>query len=200
MIDFKEKAIQKIQEEHRSISAVLSGLRDLARTAQDSAVHPDFRVLQAMVRYIDAYPEKLHHPKEEEFLFKPLLAHAKYASLLVGDLRSQHIQGERLIRELQRAIGAFEAEWPAGAFEFASAVNDYSDFHWRHMRQEEQELLPMCERYFNDEDWRAAANAFGANENVLGDVKDQDFARLFTRIVHLAPAPVGLGTPWTKPA
>lgn len=200
MNDFKDKTILKIQEEHRSISAILSGLQDLARTAQDASIHPDFRVLHAMVHYIDAYPEKLHHPKEEEFLFKPLLVHAKYASLLVADLRTQHIRGERLIRELQRTIGGFEADWPAGAHEFAAAVNDYADFHWKHMRQEEQELLPLCERYFTEEDWRAAAAGFGANEDVLAGVKDRDFARLFTRIVNLAPAPVGLGSPWTRPA
>jgi hemerythrin-like domain-containing protein len=94
--DYKEKAIFKIQDEHRSISAILSGLRELARSAQDAAVRPDFRVLHAMVHYIDSYPEKLHHPKEEEFLFKPLVARAPVTSALVGELRSQHTGGERL--------------------------------------------------------------------------------------------------------
>ncbi len=199
MNDSKQKAISKIQQEHRSISAILSGLRDLARTAQDSTVKPDFLVLHAMVHYVDAYPEKLHHPKEEELLFKPLLVRAPYTSLLIGELRSQHARGERLIRELQRAITAFEVNWPAGAFEFASAVNDYSDFHWAHMRKEEQELLPVCERYLTEADWREAAKGFEANE-ALADLKERDFAQLFTRIVNLAPIPVGLAAPWSKGA
>jgi hemerythrin-like domain-containing protein len=196
--DHKEKAIFKIQDEHRSISAILSGLRELARSAQDAAVRPDFRVLHAMVHYIDSYPEKLHHPKEEEFLFKPLVARAPVTSALVGELRSQHTGGERLIRELQRTVIAFEVDWPKGAPEFAAAVNDYADFHWSHMRKEEQELLPLAERYFTPEDWRAAAEAFGANADALGKVDEKDFNRLFSRIVNLAPAPVGLGTPWTR--
>ena len=198
MKDYREQTIFKVQDEHRSISAVLSGLRELARAAQDLTVRPDFRVLRAMIHYIDAYPEKLHHPNEELYLFKPLVVRAPYASKLVEELRAQHGRGESLIRELERAVIAFEVDWPEGAPQFASAVNDYADFHWSHMRKEEQELLPLCERYFTADDWRLAADAFGANDNVLAEIKDREFSKLFTRIVNLAPAPVGLGTPWTK--
>jgi len=198
MKDDRERTIFKVHDEHRSISAVLSGLRELARTAHDPAVQPDFRVLHAMIHYIDAYPEKLHHPNEELYLFKPLVARAPYLAKLVQELRAQHRRGEGLIRELERTVIAFEVEWPEGAPQFAAAVNDYADFHWAHMRKEEQELLPQCERYFTADDWRLAAGAFGANENVLHDIKEREFTRLFSRIVSLAPAPVGLGTPWTK--
>jgi len=198
MTDYKERTIFKVQDEHRTISAVLSGLRELARAAQDLKVRPDFRVLRAMIHYIDAYPEKLHHPNEELYLFKPLVVRAPYASKLVEELRAQHTRGESLIRELERTVIAFEVDWPEGAPQFAAAVNDYADFHWTHMRKEEQELLPQCERYFTVDDWRTAADAFGANQNVLAEIKEREFDRLFTRIVNLAPAPVGLGTPWPR--
>ena len=193
----REKTILKVQDEHRTIASVVSGLRELARTLQDASVKPEFRVLHAMIRYIDAYPEKLHHPKEEEFLFKPLAVRAPMTEPLVKELRGEHSRGERLIRELERAVIAFEVDWPKGAAEFAAAVNDYADFHWKHMRKEEQELLPLAERYFTAADWKAAAVAFGANAT-LGTTEDKEFAALFSRIVNLAPAPIGLGTPWTR--
>jgi len=196
-VNDREQTILKVQDEHRTISSVVSGLRELARTLQDSSVKPEFRVLHAMIRYIDAYPEKLHHPKEEEFLFQPLAVRAPMTAPLVKELRGEHQRGERLIRELERAVIAFEVDWPKGAPEFAAAVNDYADFHWKHMRKEEQDLLPLCERYFTPADWRAAAVAFGANAS-LGTTEDKEFAALFTRIVNLAPAPIGLGTPWTR--
>ena len=62
------EAIRILRDEHRSISSVLHGLRELARTAQDPAVRPDFSVLRAMIYYIDTYPERLHHPKENDVL------------------------------------------------------------------------------------------------------------------------------------
>src|SRR6266581_3871393 len=196
MKDDSEKTLFIVHDEHRAISAVLSGMRELARIAQDPAVRPEFGVLHAMLYYIDAFPERLHHPKEEEHLFKPLLARAPQTAPLVEELRGQHLTGVRLVRDLQRALLAFEIGWPKGAAEFADAVKRYADFHWDHMRREESELLPLAERYFSAEDWRSAGRAFAANDNPIAEESEKDFAKLFTRIVNLAPAPVGVGTPW----
>jgi branched-chain amino acid transport system ATP-binding protein len=198
MKDDREKTLYILHDEHRAISAVLSGMRELARLARDPAVRPEFNVLHAMLYYIDAFPEQLHHPKEEEYLFMPLVARAPHATALVEELRSQHLTGVRLARELQRALIAFEIEWPKGAAGFADAVKRYADFHWDHMRREEKELLPLAERYLSADDWRCAQRAFAANDNPIDERSEKDFARLFTRIVNLAPAPVGLGTPWRK--
>ena len=73
------EAIQILKSEHRSITAVLHGLKELARMAQSATVRPDFRVLRSMIRYIDEYPERLHHPKEDRFLFARLLMRAPEA-------------------------------------------------------------------------------------------------------------------------
>jgi hemerythrin-like domain-containing protein len=198
MNDSKEKVIRTIHDEHRSISAVLSGLRELARMAEDPAVRPEFIVLHAMIHYIDAFPEKLHHPKEEEYLFKPLLERAPQPAALVEELRRQHVAGVQRVRELQGRLLAFEVEWPRGAAEFRAAVNAYADFHWDHMRREERELLPLAERHLTAGDWLAAERAFAGNDNPIADLDEKDFAKLFTRIANLAPAPVGLGTPWRR--
>jgi hemerythrin-like domain-containing protein len=196
MNDAKSKAIRIIHDEHRSISAVLSGLRELARIAQDPSVRPGFAVLHAMIHYIDAFPERLHHPKEETFLFTPLVNRAPAAKALVDALSREHDQGAKLIRELQRSLMKFEIHWPKGAPEFAAAVKAYADFHWDHMRKEERELLPLAERHLTAEDWRTMAEAFAANRDPIAGVEERDFERLFSRIVNLAPEPVGLGERW----
>ena len=81
-------AISILKSEHRSISAVLHGLKELARMAQEAAVRPDFRVLRSMIRYIDEYPERLHHPKEDEQLFARLLQRAPESRLLIQALQA----------------------------------------------------------------------------------------------------------------
>jgi hemerythrin-like domain-containing protein len=193
------KAIQKIRDEHRSIAAVLHGLKQLARDAQDARVKPEFAVFRAMLHYIDEFPETLHHPKEDQFLFPPIAARALGAQALIDGLRREHQDGKGLIRELERALVLFEDVWPAGAGEFVRAVDSYAEFHWKHMKKEEQELLPLAEKYLSAEDWRAIDQAFEANRDPIADVQEKDFRALFTRIVNLAPAPVGLGERW-KPA
>src|SRR5581483_4248673 len=105
--DMKEKrmrAIQKIRDEHRSIAAVLHGLKQLARDVQDARVRPGFEALRAMIRYLDEYPERLHHPKEDEQLFARVLDRAPQAKALIDGLKAEHVEGARRIRELERAL------------------------------------------------------------------------------------------------
>jgi len=192
------KTLSILHDEHRSISAVLHGLKELACMAQDSRVHPAFETFRAMIRYIDQFPEQFHHPKEDEYLFPALIERAPQAEALVLELRHEHEEGARLVREVERAVMLFEERWPAGAREFQVAVDDYAAFHWNHMRKEEQELLPLAERYLSAEDWRRIEEAFASNNDPIAGVREKDFATLFTRIVTLAPQPVGLADRWDK--
>lgn len=189
-------AIQKIRDEHRSISAVLHALKQLARYAQDARVKPDFAVFRAILHYIDKFPEALHHPKEERYLFPPLAALAPEVKKTLDALREEHKEGERLVRELERALVLFEDTWPAGGAGFLRQVDKYVDFHRRHMLKEEHEILPAAQRHFTPGDWAPIDEAFAANEDPIAGVQEHDFEALFTRIVNLAPAPVGFGEPW----
>jgi hemerythrin-like domain-containing protein len=189
-------AIAILKSEHRSISAVLHGLKELARMAQDATVRPRFQVLRSMLRYIDEYPERLHHPKEDEHLFARVAAHAPQARKLIDELKKEHEQGAGLIRELERALLFFEEGWPAGGREFQQAVDAFADFHWQHMRKEELELLPIAERVLSAADWRAIERAFATNLDPIAELQERDYERLFSRIANLAPAPVGLGEAW----
>jgi hemerythrin-like domain-containing protein len=191
-------AVSILKSEHRSISAVLHGLQQLARMAHEATVRPRFQVLRSMVRYIDEYPERLHHPKEDEHLFARVLKRAPEARALVQGLQAEHEEGARLIRELERALLFFEEGWPAGAREFQDKVDAYAAFHWQHMRKEEQELLPLAERVLSADDWRAIDRAFAANEDPIAALDQRDYEKLFTRIANLAPEPVGLGDAWRK--
>jgi hemerythrin-like domain-containing protein len=192
------KAIQKIRDEHRSISAVLHALKQLARDAQDARVKPEFAVFRAMIHYIDEFPEMLHHPKEDAYLFPPLARCAPHLQVTIDALRDEHEQGARLVRELERALVFFEDSWPAGAGEFLVQVDAYADFHWKHMRKEEREILPAAEKYLTAADWAAIDEAFAANADPMAGVREKDFEELFSRIVRLAPAPIGLGERWQK--
>ena len=194
------EAIRILRDEHRSISAVLHGLQELARTAQNPRVRPDFAVFRAMLYYIDAFPERLHHPKEDDVLFPRILARSPAAAALVQELRGEHRKGATLMAELEHALIAFEVAWPFGADRFAQSVRAYANFHWDHMRKEEQALLPRAEAALTDEDWKAVAAAFQRNEDPIADLREKDFAELFSRIVAIAPAPVGLGKPWKRAA
>ena len=193
-----QQALRIIYDEHRSISAVLSGLKSLAELAQDARVQPEFEVLRAMIYYIDAFPERMHHPKEDQYLFARLLQRNPDTRALVDGLQSEHVLGRQLVRDLEQALLAFEETWPEGAEKFAAAVENYSQFHWKHMSKEENELLPLAEKALTAEDWDAIETAFAGNQDPIADLREKDFDKLYQRIVNLAPAPIGLGDRWKK--
>ena len=193
-----QNAIRIINDEHRSISAVLSGLKSLAQMAQDSRLRPEFEVFRAMIYYIDAFPERMHHPKEDEHLFARLLQRKPDARALVEGLKAEHALGGQLVRDLEQALLEFEETWPQGAEKFAAAVENYSQFHWLHMGKEENELMPLARKALTAEDWAAIEAAFAGNQDPIADLREKDFDKLYQRIVNLAPAPIGLGDRWKK--
>jgi hypothetical protein len=66
------------------------------------------------------------------------------------------------------------------------------------MRREENDLLPRAELALTEKDWHDMEVAFSTNNEPLKDLQHTDFKALFQRILHLAPAPVGLGDQWDK--
>lgn len=192
------QAIRIINDEHRSISAVMSGLKSLAQMAQDSRLRPEFEVFRAMIYYIDAFPERMHHPKEDQHLFARLLQRDPSTRALVEGLQAEHVMGGQLVRDLEQALLQFEETWPEGAEKFTAAVESYSQFHWKHMSREENDLLPLAQKALTAEDWGAIETAFAGNEDPIADLREKDFDKLYQRIVNLAPAPIGLGDRWKK--
>jgi len=192
------KAIRIIHDEHRSISAVLSGLKELALAARDPKLQPEFAVFHAMIHYIDEFPERLHHPKEDNYLFARLAERAPETRPLVEELRAEHVLGAKLVRDLESALLAFEVNGARDAPAFDAAVNAYAQFHWDHMRKEEKQLMPLAERHLTEADWRWIEAAFAGNRDPIADLRERDFADLFRHIVSLAPAPVGVGDRWKK--
>ena len=191
-------ALQTIRDEHRSIAAVLHALKQLAKDAEDPAVEPRFDAFRAMIYYIDQFPERLHHPKEDQYLFARVAARAPQARELIEDLRAEHVMGAQLIRDLEQALVGLEIGWAGADKAFGAAVEAYCQFHWKHMRKEEEQLMPLAERCLTAEDWREIDAAFAGNDDPIADLREQDFDKLFSRIVTLVPEPIGLGARWKR--
>jgi hemerythrin-like domain-containing protein len=190
------KAIGIIRDEHRSLAAVLHGMLYLVREIGERGMKPDFNVLGAMIYYIDAVPERFHHPKEDKYLFALLRARWPAARPLLNSLAEEHRIGAEKIRILEQALARYQqggrSEFPA----FKAAVDAYAEFHWQHMRREEDEVLPLAEKYLTAGDWEAIDAAFaGHTDPLLGAEAGAEYDRLFSRIVNLAPPPIGLGPP-----
>ena len=187
-------AARIIREEHVALAAMLRSILLLIEQQRRSSTPPDFAAPRAMPFYVDAFPEQRHHRKESELLFPKLRARAPGARDVLDKLEADHARGEHMIRELEHALLAFEMLGSARQAAFEQAAQRYVDFYLAHMALEEREILPLAERELSPQDWADLDEAFAANRDPLtGHEPEPDYRALFTRIVGIVPAPIGLG-------
>jgi len=190
--EHQHRVVSVILAEHRSLSAVLWSLSYLAR---EIGTEPDFELLSLMIDYIDLFPERLHHPKEDLHLFAALRMRTADANAILQELAAEHARGARMIDDLRYALMRYRLAGPEGRAQFATAVQAYAEFHWNHMRKEEEVLLPLAARALTYDDWRAIDTAFGeTSDPLLGPEARTALRGLFQTILELAPPPVGLGS------
>ena len=193
------EAMRVIRDEHASLAAMLRSLKQMVKRGLDPEGKGEhdryFDVLRAMLSYIDEFPETQHHPKESALLFPRVVKAAPHIQAVIDQLDRDHNQGENRVRELMHLLMAWEYLGESHEAAFETAVNQYIDFYLEHMRLEETVVLPEAEKHLTEADWHALNAAFATNQDPLNHSapRDPQFDRLFTRIVMLAPSPVGLG-------
>ena len=193
------QAIAIIHDEHRSLAAVLHGMLYLVRDIKLRGTPPNFPVFDAMIHYVDTFQERLHHPKEDAYLFRLLRLRHPDAEPLIEQLETEHRAGAQKIRALEQALTRYRAGGAAEFPAFAEAVQAYASFHWDHMRAEEERVLPLARVHLTADDWREIDDAFSGNADPLfGASATADFEGLFRRIVNLAPPPIGVGPETVK--
>ena len=187
-------ALKVIHDEHQALAALLHSLRAFAARAADAPRPADFEVLRAILFYVDEFPERRHHRKESELLFPRLRARAPQAAPVLDRLDTEHMLGERMIRDLERALLAYEQLGRSRRQVFLDAVSRFANFYTAHMQLEETEVLPLARRVLEPGDWRELDAAFAENRDPLtGHAPEDEYRELFRRIVSLAPAPIGVG-------
>jgi len=158
------QALEIIKDEHRSMGAVIKGLQGQVAAARQAGGEPDYHLFGAMLDYIEAFPDRLHHPKEDEYLFRFLRLRSAEAVPLLDELEAQHARCAELLGGLRRTLEQARAG-DAGLQGFAEALDAYAAFMWEHMGIEEDRILPLAQAHLTDEDWFAIDAAFAANRS-----------------------------------
>ena len=178
-----------IRHEHRALSAMLRSITLLLREHRRHGTLPDFDALQAMLFYVDEFPEKLHHPKESLLLFPKLRGRSAHTDAVLDRLDRDHARGECAIRELEHALLGFHtmsgtAQCDMRRDNFEQLMQQYADFYLEHMRVEETEILPLAESVLDAGEWAELDVAFLANRDPLaGYEADEPYKPLFRTIV-----------------
>jgi nucleotide-binding universal stress UspA family protein/hemerythrin-like domain-containing protein len=182
----RERALNIIGDEHRSIAVVASAMRDIANdlTAARRG-EAELPGLAGMVSYLRGFPEKVHHPKEEAHLHRLMRSRNPSCEALLAKVEAQHDTERRLIdlvsARLQAGRDGFE--------ELQDAVRRFTDHVFAHLSLEESQVLPLASQCLGDDDWTEVLHAFLDNDDGrFGNLSSGELRRLFTRIANaMAP-------------
>lgn len=180
-----ETALAIVQGEHRSMGAVMHGLRHLLADARISGEPIDADLLRSIVFYFKNFTEALHHPKEDAYLFDRLKARSSDAHEVLAVLHTQHAEEGGFIKALDAAVDAYVAAPAAERLEaLAEAADRYAERLWEHMSLEEKFVLPACRQHLKSADWAEIASAFQSNSDPRFDEgRKEGFDKLFLRLV-----------------
>ncbi|EEA04252.1 Hemerythrin HHE cation binding domain protein [Burkholderia sp. H160] len=142
-------------------------------------------VMRAMLYYIREYPEQVHHPKEDKYLFALLQSRTDKLDDIIEELEAQHVAGEARVRDLERALTRNELGGYAAAPALRTLVEQYAAFYSHHRQLEEEVILPAALRFLTAADWMELDEAFGANHDPFsGSEIEDEMDHLYSLIVN----------------
>ena len=188
------RAVCIIRDEHRSLGAVIHAWLYALEKARAASQGADPVLISAMLLYVQAFPLALHHPKEEEYLFKLLRQRTDALNTVLNNLSEQHVRDHELVDELAQAVTELASAATVEAAVSATGsletlVRAYANFLWDHLGCEEGVILPAAQQYLTEADWAEIDLALSANldPRFRGET-DLEFRQLFSRIVNAADA------------
>lgn len=188
------KVLDIIREEHRSIYAVLDGLRCLAQYSFTGKGTIDPRVFRGMLHYLETYAARLHHPKEDRYLFAAMRQFGPKTEAVIARLERDHAGGERALRDLDHCLARCEAANEKRFAAFANAVEDYARDYLLHMKKEEEEVFPLALKLLTAADWAVIDKAYSDDHDPFISAQEKrDLKEILDRVVKLAPPSIGLG-------
>jgi len=182
------QALGRIEEEHRTIAAVMHGICQLSADHTDGVpLKADERaIIEAAFQFLRDFTGRLHHPKEEQYLFAKLQIHNSEINELLDELRLQHVQEGKLLAQAQDTLDTTAIGDDSGPL--SEKIKLYAKHLWNHMATEEREVLPMARNLLTAADWAELNDAFSGHTDPRfrsGDKKAME--ALYKRLVNLLP-------------
>jgi hemerythrin-like domain-containing protein len=158
--------IDKLQREHRDLAKLMAVL-DLQVMVLHDGGAPDHGVLRAVLRYLNNYPDLLHHPKED-LVYRCLLRRDPDATALVRDILREHVVLEALTADFADLIDRHD-RGAATAAAVERMARDLAALYRHHIAVEEAELFPRALVKLRDSDWAEIDAAISAVADPLFD-------------------------------
>ncbi|SAL81959.1 hemerythrin HHE cation binding domain-containing protein [Caballeronia choica] len=183
-------ALRVIRVDHKRLAAVTATMLDVVRMLGEGGSTPDPIVLRAMLYYIREYPEQIHHPMEDRFLFAALRSRTDNFDDVLDELQCEHLEGDARMRNLEHALTRYELKGDPVLRGLQTLMEQYVEFCANHRRVEEEIILPATRRFLTESDWAQIDAAFEGRSDPFGEAtfEGESLESLYRLIANAVPA------------
>ncbi len=145
--------LERLSRDHARIAGVVQQLSELADATSGE---PDWEGLDELIGFLDYYADRVHHPLEDRLfdhlMNKGLTPTERY--LLFRNL-GQHEELSSMTGQLSDQVAEGREGRVVDPAAFLEDVSAYITLQRRHMRIEEDQLFPLLDQTFDNDDWNA---------------------------------------------
>lgn len=184
-----KRAIARIKLEHRALARIIQAMQAWVVRAREQGASMEPGLFEAMLRYVEEVPDRLHHPREDQTLI-PAVAALAEGRKIAAELDAEHARSGAMLGEVRGAFHSMTRGAPNALNQLSSAVDEFAEFYWAHMRKEEDELLAIAAEALSEAQWEEIDAAFSGNDDPLFGSLRASYRQLYEHIVALTPEPL----------
>jgi branched-chain amino acid transport system ATP-binding protein len=158
-------ALSIISGEHQGFATALNALMRHLAPVRERRVKPNYDFFGTILSYVDTFMDRLHHPKEDEHLFRAVRSRTSEADGVLLELQHEHASGPAEFRELHEALRRTHGGSAADIEAFAGLLDLYAAGQREHMRKENGIVIPIAQKVLRAEDWDMIDHAFRDNHD-----------------------------------
>jgi len=161
-------AVEMLEAEHRVIQKMVAGMSVLAEQLEGGEP-VDVSLLESIVVFLRTFADRLHHGKEESFLFPALIRRGVPSQgCPIGGLTMEHQKGRVMVGELADAIRGYAAGEPPARENLVKSLRALVAFYPGHIWKEDYLLFPLAGKVLTPEDQQDLMDKFETVERELG--------------------------------
>ncbi|MDA0655280.1 MAG: hemerythrin domain-containing protein [Proteobacteria bacterium] len=140
-----------LHQDHTNIGKLLTILEREMGVLERGGV-PNYDLVGDILEYCMAYPDKVHHPKED-LLLRMMRSRDAAAAGKLSRLEADHARIADISKEFFGFVDAVRRGGEADKIRLVVLFRRFIDTNWSHMEMEETHFFPRAAEVLIEEDW-----------------------------------------------
>jgi hemerythrin-like domain-containing protein len=142
--------IESLHEDHRNLSTLL-GLLESNLLALQTDDHPDYHLMVDIIDYVHAYPDVVHHPRED-LLYQMATERDSAVRDEIEPVLQQHAELKECTHWLLDALNAVLNDVLVDKAQLTENIRTFIELQRTHIVLEESKIFPHVERLLTPDD------------------------------------------------